>query len=130
MKHPLLEQLERAWAGDGDLLVSLYDDPCTFEDKAFNLAHHGHAGIREVFAFTFAIMPDFRVVYGPAVIGPDAGAAEWVFTGTFRGDYNGRTFAPTPVRIEGISFMQFRNGKIARNADYWNVGSLDAQLGG
>ena len=128
MPNQLIEDLTRAWAGDLDLLLAQYVADCTFEDKAFGLVHHGHDGIREVFAFTFTMMPDFRVAYGKAAITGDAGAVEWTFTGSFHGEHGGKVHKGTPVRIEGISFMTFRDGKIVTNTDYWNVKTIEQQL--
>ena len=128
MPSQLTADLTRAWAGDLDSLIAQYAEDCTFEDKAFGLVHHGHAGLREVFAFTFGMMPDFRVTYGNELIGEDCGAAEWTFTGSFHGDYEGKLHAGTPVRIDGVSFMTFRDGKIVTNCDYWNVKTIEQQL--
>ena len=124
----LITNLTAAWAGERDLLIAQYVPDCTFEDKAFGIVHHGHEGLREVFAFTFTMMPDFRVTYGNTVLGPDCGAAEWTFTGSFHGEYEGKAHAGTPVRIEGVSFMTFKDGKIATNTDYWNVKTIEQQL--
>jgi steroid delta-isomerase-like uncharacterized protein len=124
----LIANLTAAWAGDCELLIAQYVPDCRFEDKAFGIVHHGHEGLREVFAFSFSMMPDFRVAYGNVVLGPDCGAAEWTFTGSFHGEYDGKVHAGTPVRIEGVSFMTFRDGKIATNTDYWNVKTIEQQL--
>lgn len=128
MSDQLIANLEKGWAGDADLLVAQYVEDCTFEDKAFGLVHHGHAGIREVFAFTFTMMPDFRVEYGKPILGAEAGAVEWTFTGSFHGEHGGRQHNGTPVRIAGVSFMTLRNGKIVTNTDYWNVRTIEEQL--
>ena len=128
MKSKLAQDLELAWAGDLEMLLAQYVEDCTFEDKAFGLLHHGHEGLREVFGFTFSMMPDFKVVYGNEVIGTDCGALEWIFTGSFRGEYDGKVHKATPVRIAGVSFMTFRDGKIATNCDYWNVKTIEEQL--
>lgn len=129
MSAELIANLTAAWAGDRDLLVAQYDEDCTFEDKAFGIVHHGHDGLREVFAFTFTMMPDFRVAYGNTVLGPECGAAEWTFTGSFHGEFGGKLHTGTPVRIAGVSFMTFTGGKIATNTDYWNVKTIEQQLG-
>ena len=128
MPNQLLNDLTNAWAGDLDLLLAQYTEDCTFEDKAFGLVHHGHEGIREVFAFTFTMMPDFRVAYGKAALTEAAGAVEWTFTGSFHGEYGGKVHTGTPVRIDGISFMTFRDGRIVTNTDYWNVKTIEQQL--
>lgn len=128
MSYALIADLEAAWAGDVERLISLYVPDCVFEDKAFGIVHHGHAGLREVFAFSFSMMPDFRVRYGRSAIGTETGAVEWTFTGSFHGEHGGRVHDGTPVRIEGISFMTFRDGKIVTNTDYWDVRSLERQL--
>lgn len=130
MASTLIQNLTTAWAGDEALLIAQYVEDCTFEDKAFGIVHHGHAGLREVFAFSFSMMPDFRVEYGNEVLGPDCGAVEWSFTGSFQGEYDGVQHAGTPVRIQGVSFMTFRDGKIVTNTDYWNVRTIEQQLAG
>lgn len=127
-RPPLIENLHNAWAGDADLLVSLYAEDCVFEDKAFGLEHHGHQGIRDVFAFSFAAMPDFTVTYGDYVVGSDQAAVEWRFTGSFQGELDGVKYQGVPVAIDGISFMTLRDGKIVRNCDYWNLVTLLEQL--
>jgi steroid delta-isomerase-like uncharacterized protein len=128
MASQLIKNLTKAWAGDEQLLVDQYVEDCTFTDKAFDIVHHGHKGLREVFAFSFSMMPDFRVEYGNEILGPDAGSVEWVFTGSFQGEYDGVKHNGTPVRIEGVSFMTFRDGKIVTNTDYWNVKHIEQQL--
>lgn len=130
MASELIQSLTKAWAGDLQTLLDLYVEDCTFEDKAFGIVHHGHEGLREVFAFSFSMMPDFQVEYGTETLGQDAGAVEWVFTGSFQGEYDGVKHSGTPVRIEGVSFMTFRNGKIVTNTDYWNVKTIEQQLAG
>ncbi|MCK9502704.1 MAG: ester cyclase [Porticoccaceae bacterium] len=108
--------------------MSLYAEDCVFEDKALGLAHHGHQGIRDVFAFTFSIMPDFSVTYGDFVVGSDYAAVEWRYTGSFQGELEGNHYQGVPVAINGISFMVLRDGKILRNSDYWNLATLMEQL--
>ncbi len=126
----LIEKLEKAWAGDLETLISLYAEDCTFEDKALGLIHHGHDGITEVFAYTFSIMPNFNVRYGNHIVSEDRAATEWTFKGSFQGELEGTRYEGTPVTIQGISFMEFSNGKITRNSDYWNFTSLLDQLRG
>lgn len=129
-KRPqLIENLEQAWAGNLETLLDQYVEDCIFEDKAFGLVHRGHVGLREVFDFTYKMMPDFRVTYGDQIVGASFGAVQWVFTGSFNGDFEGTTHAGTPLRIEGVSFMKLRDGRIAHNIDYWNLAALAQQLG-
>jgi steroid delta-isomerase-like uncharacterized protein len=125
----LIEKLTQAWAGDLATLLSLYHPECVFLDKAFDIRHDGHEGIRQVFTLSFLMMPDFRVTYGKYAITELAGAVEWFFTGSFRGEFSGKMYDGVPVRIEGVSLMVFRDGLIAANTDYWDVKSLSRQLG-
>lgn len=126
--HPLIAGLTRGWAGDLETLLSLYTEDCRFEDKPFGLVHHGHAGVKEVFEFTFSMMPDFKVTYHRHTEIGDTAAAEWTFTGSFHGEFEGRRHAGTPVSMDGVSFMTLRDGKILTNCDYHNLGTLSAQL--
>ena len=127
-KPDLITQLEKAWSGSLDTLLSLYAEDCVFEDKAFNLRHEGHEGIREVFAFTYDMMPDFRVSYSDYVVTDDRAAAPWTFTGSFSGEFEGKTYSNVPVRIDGVSFMRLADGKITHNSDYWNLPAIAEQL--
>lgn len=127
-KPELITQLEKAWAGNLDTLLSLYTEDCVFEDMAFNLSHKGHEGIREVFSFTYNMMPDFRVSYSDYVITEDRAAAPWTFTGSFSGEFEGKTYKNVPVSINGVSFMRLADGKIVRNSDYWNLPAIAEQL--
>lgn len=125
----LMEKLTAGWGNaDKNALVSAYNDVCKFEDKALGLVHHNLAGIEEVFDYTFTIFPDFKAVYGHHVVTDDYATAEWVFTGSFQGEFEGKQYNGVPVRVEGISFMELSDGKISRNSDYWNVASLVEQL--
>lgn len=129
-KPSLIMNLEKAWAGDLDALLDQYAETCVFVDKAFDIEHHGHKGIREVFAFTYSMMPDFRATYSDYVVTDDRAAAKWTYTGSFTGEFEGKRYTAVPVKVDGVSFMQLSDGKIVHNADYWNLPVLAAQLAG
>jgi len=125
----LMQKLSVGWGeGNKEALLSAYNETCRFEDKALGLVHHNLAGIEEVFDYSFTIFPDFKVVYGCSVVGEDFASAEWVYTGSFCGELEGKHYHRVPVSIEGISFMELVDGKISRNSDYWNLASLMQQL--
>lgn len=124
----VITALTHGWAGEIERLIEIYDPECRFVDRAFNIEHLGHEGIREVHAFSFSMMPDFSVKYGLSAFQVDNGAVEWVFTGTFTGSFEGATLEGRSVSINGISFMTFRGGRIHTNTDYWNLDDLRRQL--
>lgn len=125
MKPQLLKDLEAAWKGDLDLLLSLYARDCRFEDKALGICHHGHDGIREAFATAFSLCPDFAVEYGDHLIGGEQGFARWTFTGTLHRLEEGILRPLHPVRVQGMSAMTFDGKRIRTNTDFWNPQEID-----
>jgi steroid delta-isomerase-like uncharacterized protein len=61
--------------------------------------------------------------------GETAGAAEWTWTATWATDFMGLPAAGKTTVVPGVSMLQFRDGKISVEHDYWSLGTLLTQLG-
>jgi len=58
-----------------------------------------------------------------------SGALEWIFHGRQIKDVPGLPATNTPFHVRGSSVVQFRDGKIARESDYWDLTTYMKQVG-
>ena len=89
-------------------------------------------GKEELKAFasaTFTAFPDFKVELTSRFFAGDWAASEWIMSGTQTGDLPGIPATGKSFSIRYASIMELKDGKIRRNADYWNLVSLLQQLG-
>jgi steroid delta-isomerase-like uncharacterized protein len=49
------------------------------------------------------------------------GAMEWVWRGRQTKDLPGLPATNKPFEVRGATVVEFANGKISRNADYWDL---------
>ena len=70
------------------------------------------------------VFPDLKIVTDDIIEAGDKVAIRWRVTATHLGD--GLGIAPTkrPVAIRGMTWMEFRNGRMVRAWDSWNLGGL------
>ena len=59
----------------------------------------------------------------------DMVTATWIASGTHRGDFRGMASTGRRVELHGCTSTRFREGRIARQHSYWDVGTLRRQLG-
>lgn len=75
-------------------------------------------------------MPDLTwELRGDPIIQGDGIAYEWTLTGTNTGTWSGIPASGQKVNIKGTTIMRIKDGKIAYQADYYDVASLNRQLG-
>jgi steroid delta-isomerase-like uncharacterized protein len=67
---------------------------------------------------------------GTAYVTGNTAAYEWVYAGTYNGDWWGIKIENKPFSIKGISTTTFNNeGLIILQKDYYDIKSLETQLG-
>ena len=64
-----------------------------------------------------------RVAHGPQVV------VEWVATGTHTSDFPGLTASGRAFSISGVTVVVRENGKIVREAIYYDMQEVRRQLG-
>lgn len=75
-------------------------------------------------------MPDLEwTLRGDPIIQGNGIAYEWQLTGTNTGTWSGIPASQQKVNIKGGTIMRVQNGKIFYQADYYDVASLNRQLG-
>jgi steroid delta-isomerase-like uncharacterized protein len=121
-----------AWnAHDQSQAEKLLADDVEYFDAGFAGIQHGReAAIERGMSVFLRGVPDLHIeLRGEPIVGTDAVAWEWTFTGTNTGTWGG--IAPTnqKIQLKGFSLMRLRNGKIVQLSSYYDTGTLNRQLG-
>jgi steroid delta-isomerase-like uncharacterized protein len=126
----VLDELYRHWRNqDIDGLAALFTDDCVYEDMAMRVIHTGKPALIGFVTGVYGSMPDFNVTFRSRFATPDYGAGEWTISATWQGDYEGVDVSGRQIRFHGLSFYEFKLGKIARNVDCWDPTVVMEQLG-
>jgi steroid delta-isomerase-like uncharacterized protein len=54
---------------------------------------------------------------------------EWVWHGRQTKDFPGLPATNKPFEVRGASVVEFRDGKISRDSDYWDLATYTRQVG-
>lgn len=128
----LLEWAAAATAADGPRLAALFTEDAEYEDVAVAHISRGHQEIMDFTKVFSTGFPDMVFTITNVVYDDDANraAAEWTMAGTHKGDMPGMPPANGGTcNLRGMSFLELRDGKIARASDYWNMAEFLTQLG-
>ena len=114
---------------DVDKMLSYFTDDCVYENFARRTTYHGKDEVKAWAKASFEAIPDFKLEVTSVFVSGDWLASEWVMTGTPIGGIpnlpaNGKSFS-----VQGSTIAQLRNGKIWRNADYWDLATFLGQIG-
>ena len=108
-----------------DKMLPLFSDDVVYEDVAFGEVSHGKAEVRKFASDEFEGVPDLELKLLRADIHGGHGTIEWTFNGTDKGVYKtGKKFS-----VRGVSVIDVRNGKITRNLDFYDSGTIMRQVG-
>ena len=128
----LIEQVyEFETAHEIDKVLALFAEDATFEDVPLEVMARGHAEIRSLLETMFVSMPDFAIRPVSIVTDEDSGSAEWIQSGTFRGDFGDlkATGTAMPFSVRGALIVRFANRRISRWTDYWSKSTFKEQVG-
>ena len=119
-----------AWlARDIEAVVSFFAEDCIYEDVALGALNRGKGEVRTFVQTTLTAIPDFKIEPKSVFATVDRLASEWIMTGTQTGDFPGLPATGKSFSVPVASIMEFQNGKIRRNTDYWNLASFLQQVG-
>ena len=113
---------------------AIFTDDAVHEDIASGHVSRGKTEIKQLMRGAFAFASDFRSTVRSLATAGDTATTEWVIEGTQTGSAaspygelapSGRTF-----RLCGASILIFREGKIARVTDYYDMATFLRHLGG
>jgi steroid delta-isomerase-like uncharacterized protein len=86
---------------------------------------HNAAELRKFYLSEIEGVPDLMLKLDHVNIRDGNGTIEWTFSGTDKGVYKtGKKFS-----VRGVSVIELRGGKISRNLDFYDVGTVMRQVG-
>jgi steroid delta-isomerase-like uncharacterized protein len=116
-------------AADPEGIVAAYTDDAVFEEVPIGVVTHGQDELRAYLAQLKAAF-GFSQVVTDAFVAGDWAAAEWVFTGTYSGQFPGLPPGMGQrVTIRGTSILQLEGGKIREDREYWDAHALLVAVG-
>jgi steroid delta-isomerase-like uncharacterized protein len=110
-------------------ILSHYDDEITWHDMAMGRTHCGKAEVGEVLRELFHAVPDLRLDLTTRLPHGDSVAEEYTLTGTHLGTLFGVPATGRRLRIQAVSFVRMRNGRLAEDNFYVDVAGLLVQMG-
>ena len=128
----MLDAWLSAWnAHDTAQASALLADDVEYFDAGFAGVQHGRdAAIDKGMAAFLRGVPDLHMeLRGEPIVGKDAVAWEWTFTGTHTGTWGGVPATNQHIQLKGFSLMRLRGGRIVQLSSYYDSGSLNRQLG-
>lgn len=119
---------------EADRVLGLLTEDVEVRDDSWPKTMHGHAEVREFVQALWRAVPDmtFELLDGPYVIpGEPRASLHWRGSGTFTGPMVPPGFAPTGRRweVDGVDFLEFRDGRIAKLRVALDMMTVARQLG-
>jgi steroid delta-isomerase-like uncharacterized protein len=129
-EEQLVAEYRAAWnAHDVDKVMTFFTDDCEYEDAIMREVVRGKPEMRAYLVEWLAVFPDLSFEVKNHYVGPEGGGAEFTFSGTHTNPVMGLPATNKPFTVRGASILELRDGKIRREADYWDAASFMTQIG-
>lgn len=128
----VLDQWAVAWSsGDVDKLLPLFADDVRYEDVTLGAVNQGTNALRDFATGTFGAFADLKFELKSRLVAADgrSGAMEWIWRGRQTKDFPGLPATDKPFEVRGATIVDFTDGKISRNSDYWDLATYMKQVG-
>jgi steroid delta-isomerase-like uncharacterized protein len=128
----LLEQWAAAWSSSNvEKLLALFTDDVVYEDVTLGAVNHGRDALRDFATAVFAAFDDLKFELKSRVVASDgkAGAMEWTWRGRQTKDLPGLPATDKHFEVRGATVVEFADGKISRDSDYWDLATYMKQVG-
>ena len=128
----VLDQWALAWSSsDVEKLLPLFADSVDYEDVTLGAVSRGKNALRDFAAGVFAAFADLKFELKSRFVAADgkSGAMEWVWRGRQTKDFPGLPATNKPFEVRGAAVVEFTDGKISRNSDYWDLATYMKQVG-
>lgn len=126
----MLNEYPVAWSTqDKDKILMFFTDDCIYEDATLGLVKNGKQELAEFVDEVFTTYPDFQITYQRCFANDSFGASEWTISVTWTGPFHEIDVTGIKTEIKGVTLFEFKDGKIHRNSDYWDMVPLLKQLG-
>ena len=103
----------------------------TYEDVTFGASSKGSDALRKFAAGTFDAFADLKFELKSRFVAADGkwGAMEWVWRGRQTKDFPSLPATNKPFQVRGATVVEFQDGKIGRDSDYWDLATYMKQVG-
>ncbi|MHC4472136.1 MAG: nuclear transport factor 2 family protein [Planctomycetota bacterium] len=126
----LVDELYVAWTlHEPGRIDAIFDEDGVYEDVAGGQVHKGKTAIKKFMSAAFAWSPDLRSTRQSFAAAGEMGWTEWLLEGTPGTLADGEGTSGARFRLRGASVLRFKGGKIARVTDYYDMATLQRQLG-
>jgi steroid delta-isomerase-like uncharacterized protein len=110
---------------DVDTFVAMFTEDAVFEHVPLNSVSRGTEEIRAFVQFVFTALPDLKFTVLNSTVKGDHATIEWLFSATDTGFYG----TGKPFSVRGVTVLDLREMKIARDSDYWDLATILRQVG-
>ena len=127
----VLDQWASAWSSnDTERLLPLFTDNVVYEDVTFGAVNQGKTALRDFATATFGAFADLKFELKSRMVAADgkSGAMEWVWRGRQIKDLPELPATNKPFEVRGASVVEFSDGKISRDSDYWDLATYTKQV--
>ena len=127
----VLDQWAVAWSSsDVEKLLPLFTDSVEFEDVTLGAVNHGSNALRDFATAIFGGFADMKFELKSRLVAADgkSGAMEWVWRGRQTKDFPGLPATNKPFEVRGATVVEFTDGKISRDSDYWDLATYMKQV--
>lgn len=122
------QHLAHQTQGDAGALQNDYAEDAVVEDSMYSEPFVGKTAIMARKGVGMAAIPDLRIQVHNRVAHGAQVAVEWTATGTHTGDFPGLVASGRPFTIRGVTVVVRREGKIVREAIYYDMEEVRRQL--
>jgi steroid delta-isomerase-like uncharacterized protein len=123
------KHITRQSQGHTGALQNDYAEHAVVEDSWYPEALVGRKAIMERKGMGMAAIPDLKISITNRVAQGNQVSAEWVATGTHNGDLPGMPATGRPFTLRGVTVTIRQQGKIVREAIYYDLHDLQRQIG-
>jgi steroid delta-isomerase-like uncharacterized protein len=127
----VLDQWAAAWSSsDVDKVLPLFTDDVVYEDVTFGSVNHGRKELHDFAKGTFEAFADLKFELKSRVVAADgkSGAMEWIWRGRQIKDLPELPATNRQFEVRGASVVEFTDGKISRDSDYWDLATYMKQV--
>ena len=116
-------------AHDTKKFLTLFTDDVVYEDVTFGVVNHGKQQLGAFIDGFFPAFPDITFELKSGFVAGAWAGMEWLMAGTHKGDLPGMPATGKRCSVRGATVLELEAGKIKRNSDYWDLATMQKQLG-
>jgi len=110
-------------------VLAYYNDDITWRNVALEEIYEGKEQVEEFLVRLFTAFPDLRFSVTDKIVRGNTVAERWIMQGTHLGPFMGVPPTGRAVEIAGMSMVEMRDGKFARDNFYFDSGIVLRQVG-